>query len=191
LFLAGRSPVDAVLVLGGSIRREIHAAALVRQLPGVPMLISQGASDPCVKSVFDRAQVSGDRVWVERCAHSTFGNFYYSLPILQLWNVHRVKLVTSPSHLPRSLWMARIILGSHRIWVDLDAVTEPGVPGNKESGLKTSLDLLRSLGWAIGSQFYQPHCQGLWTVASIDMSVWRSRAFHCERQGGIEGRPSP
>jgi uncharacterized SAM-binding protein YcdF (DUF218 family) len=185
---AARSPWDGVLVLGGSIRREIHAADLARQFPDRPILISQGAADPCVKSVFDRALAPGDRVWVERCANSTFENFYYGLPILQRWQVHRVKLVTSPSHLPRALWMARIILGSHGIWVDLDAVTEPGIPGNQESGLKTTLDLLRSLGWAIGSQFYRPHCQGVWSVASIDMSNWR-QGFHCERQGGIEGRP--
>ncbi|NJM48570.1 MAG: YdcF family protein [Alkalinema sp. RU_4_3] len=191
LWGAARSPWDGVLVLGGSIRREIHAAELAHQFPERPILISQGASDPCVKSVFDRALAPDDRVWVERCANSTFGNFYYSLPILQRWQVRRVKLVTSPSHLPRSLWMARIILGSHGIWVDLDAVTEPGIPGNKESGLKTSLDLLRSLGWAIGSQFYRPHCQGVWSVASIDMAPWRSQGFHCERQGGIEGRPRP
>jgi uncharacterized SAM-binding protein YcdF (DUF218 family) len=188
---AARSPSDGILVLGGSIRREIHAAALAKQFPELPILISQGAADPCVKSVFDRALARSDRVWVERCANSTFGNFYYSLPILQQWQVHRVKLVTSPSHLPRSLWMARIILGSHGIWVDLDAVTEPGIPGNKESGLKTSLDLLRSLGWAIGSQVYRPHCQGVWSVASIDMTNWRSQGFHCERQGGIQGDPRP
>jgi uncharacterized SAM-binding protein YcdF (DUF218 family) len=191
LVSAAGSPWDGVLVLGGSIRREIHAANLGRQFPELPILISQGAADPCVKSVFDRAAVRGDRVWVERCANSTFGNFYYSLPILQQWQVRHVKLVTSPSHLPRSLWMARIILGSHGIWVDLDAVTESGVPGNKESALKTSLDLLRSLGWAIGSQFHRPHCQGVWSVASIDMADWRSQGFHCERQGGIEGRPKP
>jgi uncharacterized SAM-binding protein YcdF (DUF218 family) len=188
---AARSPSDAILVLGGSIRREIHAAALANQFPELPILISQGASDPCVKSVFDRALAPDDRVWVERCANSTFGNFYYSLPILQSWHVRRVKLVTSPSHLPRSLWMARIILGSHSIWVDLDAVTESGVPGNRESGLKTTLDLLRSLGWAIGSQFYRPHCQGVWSVAAIDMTNWRVQGFHCERQGGISGQLSP
>jgi uncharacterized SAM-binding protein YcdF (DUF218 family) len=191
LVSGSRAPLDGVLVLGGSIRREIHAAALAKQFPALPILISQGAADPCVKSVFDRAAVPGDRVWVERCANSTFGNFYYSLPILQQWQVQHVKLVTSPSHLPRSLWMARIILGSHRIWVDLDAVTELGIPGNQESGLKTSLDLFRSLGWAIGSQFYRPHCQGVWSVASIDMTNWRSQGFHCERQGGIQGDPRP
>jgi uncharacterized SAM-binding protein YcdF (DUF218 family) len=191
LAAAAQSPWDGVLVLGGSIRREIHAAELGRRSPELPILISQGAADPCVKSVFDRVAVPGDRVWIERCANSTFGNFYYSLPILQQWQVRHVKLVTSPSHLPRSLWMARIILGSHGIWVDLDAVTEPGIPGNKESALKTSLDLFRSLGWAIGSQFYRPHCQGVWSVASIDMANWRAQGFHCERQGGIDGDPRP
>ncbi|MFM7788957.1 MAG: YdcF family protein, partial [Microcystis panniformis] len=36
-----QKPVDAILVLGGSIRREIYVANLAKQYPHLPILISQ------------------------------------------------------------------------------------------------------------------------------------------------------
>ena len=41
-----QKPVDAILVLGGSIRREIYVANLAQQYPDIPILISQGSKTP-------------------------------------------------------------------------------------------------------------------------------------------------
>ncbi|MBW4519188.1 MAG: YdcF family protein [Scytolyngbya sp. HA4215-MV1] len=186
LYRASRSPVDAFFVLGGSIRREIHVARLLKRHPEVPVLISQGSPAPCVSLIFQRSQVPIQRVWLEQCAKSTFDNFYYGLPILQQWRVHRVKLITSQSHLPRATWLAQILLGAHGIWVETEIAPEQGVPGNRESALKTGLDVVRSLIWAGVSQFYSPSCTKMLSLIQVDLNEWRDRGFHCEHQGEIE-----
>lgn len=179
------SPVDAFCVLGGSIRREIYVAQLAKQHPQTPILISQGSKDPCIWLIFHRENAPLERVVLEKCANSTFSNFYYGLPILQKWGVRKVKLITSSSHLPRAEWMAKIILGASGIWVEPDIVTEQGIPGNGESLLKTGLDLTRSLVWAVLSQVYQPKCPNLTKLADVDMQYWQVRGFHCEHQANL------
>ncbi|HEY9698977.1 MAG TPA: YdcF family protein [Trichocoleus sp.] len=183
---AARQPVEAFLVLGGSIRREIYVASLVQQFPEVPVLISSGSPPPCLWLIFQRAGASMHRVWLENCARSTFGNFFYSTPILQQWHVHKVKLITSPTHLPRALWLGRILLAAHGIWVEPEIVTEQGIPGNRESWLKTGLDMARGLLWAGISQIYQPTCQNLQLLEAIDRAEWNRQGFTCERQGNLE-----
>ncbi len=192
---AATQPIDGMLVLGGSIRREIYAAQLAQQrlaqqLPVIPIIISGGSMSPCVRLIFERERAAIDQVWLEECARSTFGNFYYSLPILQQQQVHRVKLITSGTHTGRALIMARLILGSHGIWVEPDLAIEQGRPGNHESLVKTVLDVGRSLGWAIGSQFYQPHCGAIVQLSTVDLAVWRSRKFICEAQGHVGFDPA-
>jgi len=51
-----QKPVEAILVLGGSIRREIYVANLAQQYPDIPILISQGSEDPCILLLFERAK---------------------------------------------------------------------------------------------------------------------------------------
>ena len=186
LMVSARAPVDAILVLGGSIRREIHVAALAKQFPKIPILISSGSADPCIRLIFERESAPIDRVWLEKCARSTFGNFMFSAPLLQQWNIQKVQLVTSPTHLPRSHWLAKILLGSKGIWVKLDVVKEKGVPGNRESWFKTALDVTRSLGWAVISQVYSPTCREITPLAHVDVDAWRAKGFACEHQGNVQ-----
>lgn len=189
-FLALRSAaagsVDAYLVLGGSIQREIYVAELAKQHPEIPILISTGSEDPCIWLIFQRAKAPMEKVWLEDCARSTFDNFYFSTPILREWNAHKIRLITSGSHLPRAMWLAQILLGSHGFWVEPEIVPEQGVPGNQESWPKTGLDVARSLVWAIAGQFYQPECNGLRSLSSVDISHWRQEGFRCEHQGNLE-----
>lgn len=182
---ASQGPVDAILVLGGSITREIHVAELAKQYPQTPILISKGSLDPCVLLIFQRSQAPWKNVLLEKCANSTFDNFYFSLPILQQWQVDKVKVVTSPTHLPRAIWLAQIILGSHGIWVDLDLVKEQGVPGNRESFLVTAVDVTRALVWAVVSHFYTPECTNLVRLSDVDLKAWKLKGFNCERQGNL------
>ena len=183
---ASNAPVDAYLVLGGSIRREIHVAQQIAYSPQANILISTGSEDPCIRIIFEREQAPINQVWLEKCANSTFGNFYFGLPILRQWGVRKVRLVTSPTHLPRAQWMAQIILGAHGIWVEPDIIAEKGVPGNRETALKTSLDISRSLLWALISQIYTPRCSKVVHLPKVDMAVWRQKGFKCEHQAGID-----
>ena len=186
LISASSKPVDVLFVMGGSIQREIYVAMEATENPQTRILISGGSQDPCIKLIFQRYSASLQNVWLEKCAKSTFGNFYYSIPILRQWRVHKVNLITSSSHLPRAKLMAQILFGAHGIWVDSDIINEKGVPGNQESWLKTSLDLTRSLLWVIVSQFTQPQCGEVIKLADVDMDDWLDRGFKCERQGQIK-----
>ena len=180
LVAASTQPVDAFFVLGGSITREIRVAQLAKQYPQIPILISQGSEDPCIWLIFQKQNAFHHQIWLEKCAHNTFTNFFYSVPIFRQWQVHKIKLITSPSHLPRAKWMAQIILGANGIWVEPEIVTEKGVPGNRESHLKTGLDVARSLLWALVSQVIRPHCHNLKRLIDVDMNSLYRSGFHCE-----------
>ncbi|MEH2311430.1 MAG: YdcF family protein [Nostoc sp.] len=182
LVFASSQPVDTFFVLGGSIHRETYIAQQAKQYPQTPILISHGSPDPCIWLIFQAELAGLQNVWLEKCANSTFENFYYGIPILRRWGVHKVMLITSPSHLPRAKWMAQILLGAHGIWVETEIVQELGVPGNRESWPKTGLDLTRSLFWAIVSQIIQPQCSNVTKLTQVDMQAWKNRGFHCEHQ---------
>jgi uncharacterized SAM-binding protein YcdF (DUF218 family) len=188
LRLAASQPVDAFLVLGGSIQREIYVAERVKTHTQIPVLISSGSADPCIWLIFQQAQSPMDQVWLERCAQSTFGNFYFGVPILNRWNVHHVNLITSETHLPRAAWLGKILLGAHGIWLDVEVAPEQGIPGNRESWIKTTLDMGRSLGWAIVSQLIQPQCQQVLPLTSVDIETWQKEGFECEHQGNLTTR---
>jgi uncharacterized SAM-binding protein YcdF (DUF218 family) len=186
LYAASQKPVGAILVLGGSIAREIHVAELAKQSPQIPILISKGSLDPCILLIFQRAVAPIENVWLEKCANSTFSNFYFSLPILKEWQVKKIKLVTSATHLPRANWLAQIILGSHGIWVELEIATETkGIPANRESFFVITADVIRGLTWAVISQFHQPKCTNLTPLSQVDLDIWKQKGFRCERKANL------
>jgi uncharacterized SAM-binding protein YcdF (DUF218 family) len=181
LISASSKPVDAFFVLGGSIAREIHVAKLAQLHPDTPILISRGSPDPCILKIFQQqAPAFLSNVWLEKCAYSTFDNFYYGIPILHHWGVHKVKLVTSYTHLPRAKWMAQILLGAHGIWVEPEIIHEQGIPGNYESWPKTGLDVTRSLLWAVLSQIIQPPCSDVYRLVDVDFQTWSRWGYQCE-----------
>lgn len=186
LYAASQQPVGAIIVLGGSITREIHVTKLAKESPQIPILISSGSLEPCALLIFQRANAPIDKVWLEKCANSTFSNFYFTLPILKQWQVKKVKVVTSATHLPRAIWLAQIMLGSHGIWVELEIAPETkGVPANRESFFVTVIDVIRGLIWAVVSQFYEPKCTKLIPLSQVDLNVWKMKGFKCERQANL------
>lgn len=188
LWRASHAPTDAYLVLGGSIRREMHMAQVASTWPKAqPVLVSAGSADPCIRLLFEQAGAALDQVWLENCAESTFGNFVYSVPILESWGVRHVTLVTSGSHTRRAVTLGRILFAAQGMWVTPLIVDETGVPGNQETGLKTTLDIGRSLLWAIVAQVHKPTCGQLVALAAVDLEQWRQQGFKCEHQAGIEG----
>ncbi len=182
-------PTDGVLVLGGSIRREMYSADYARSHPQIPILISAGSAPPCVYIIFERNHAPMNQVWLEDCAHSTFYNFFYSLPILKRWQVHHVQLITSASHLPRAIWMARLLLGAQGIWVEPNIVPEIGIPGNQETRLKTILDMTRAGLWTLISHIYRPPCEAIVHLSEVNLDQWDPQQFHCEHQGQVEWDP--
>lgn len=180
------APIDTFFVLGGSIRREIDVAQLVKNDPQTQVLISHGSDEPCIWLIFQKYNAPMEQVWLEKCADSTFGNFYFGIPILRKWGARHVLLITSPTHLPRAGWMARILLGANGIWVDVDTVEERGIPGNQEFWLKTGLDVTRSLVWALLSQAIQPSCSQVTPLGQVDLAPWRKSGFDCEHQGMLK-----
>jgi uncharacterized SAM-binding protein YcdF (DUF218 family) len=185
LLNASSLPVDGFFVLGGSITREIYVAQEAKKSPETPILISRGSQDPCIWLIFQREVAPLENVWLEHCADSTFENFYYGIPILRRLGVHKVMLITSPTHLPRAKWLGQILLGAHGIWVEPGIVQEKGIPGNRESWLKTGADVTRSLFWAGLSQFIQPECSNVTRLTEVNMQDWQQRGFRCERKGNL------
>lgn len=188
VFFASSKPVDAFFVLGGSIKREMYVAELAQKYPQIPILISSGSKDPCILLIFQRQTAPMDNVWLEKCADSTFDNFYYSIPILRQWGVRKVKLITSTTHLPRAKLMAQILLGSQGIWVSPDIIQEQGIPGNREYWWKTGLDVTRSILWAPISQVIKPQCSKVIQLNQVNLQQWQNRGFKCERQGNLKVR---
>lgn len=187
---AARQPVDAVLVLGGSIRREMYAAQLATANPDLPIVISGGSDEPCIWLIFRRNQAPMENLWIEPCARSTLDNYRFGTPVLKQLKAHHVKLVTSGSHQTRAVGLGRTILAGHGMWLSLDAVPEVGRPGNQESKLKTVLDLIRGVGWTVVSQVYEPPCSSLHRLSDIDLAGWDSQSYECEHQGHVEIPPS-
>lgn len=183
--LNSAKPVDGILVLGGSIRREIYGAKLAIQYPDLPILISQGSKEPCIRLIFERSYARLNQVWLEKCANSTFGNFFFSVPILRRWGVHKVKVVTSPTHMPRAQWLAQIHLGAQGIATEMDLARERGVPGNHESQLKTTLDVTRSIIWGFLGQIIYPPCWDVTELKDVDVQKWYDEGFTCEAQGKV------
>jgi uncharacterized SAM-binding protein YcdF (DUF218 family) len=164
-------------VLGGSIAREVYAADIASKNTKIPFLISQGSPEPCILEIFRRKRAILSNIWLEKCANSTFDNFFYSLPILKRWKVRKIKLITSHSHLPRAKWMAQILFGAHGIWIEFDVVQERGVPGNQESYLKTALDVIRSFVWAPLSHFQHPQCANVINLKDVNLDAWRQTGY--------------
>lgn len=182
LCLAATSPVDGVLVLGGTPNRERYAAQLTLQEPSRITLISGGSQDPCIWLIYNKAKASKEHVWTERCSHNTLENFIFSTPILNKLNVHKVLLVADDPQSERALPMAQIILGSHGMAVELRKV-----PDSSGEPLKRPVwqDVALAMCWAVPSQFYQPTCMPH-KLNEIDMKYWYQQGFYCAPQAEVD-----
>ncbi|MBE9221848.1 YdcF family protein [Cyanobacterium stanieri LEGE 03274] len=181
-------PIDAYLVLGGSITREIYIAQIATINPHIPIIISKGSDDPCIFFIFQREGATLDNTWLETCADSTFGNFFFSIPILKSWGVKKVEMITSDTHLPRAGIMAKISLMAQGIAVDVNGIPEvDGIPGNHENDLKTTLDITRSFLWAWVGQLINPPCNKVIKLSEVNLNAWQKKGFSCESRGKIIG----
>jgi hypothetical protein len=181
-----QKPVDAILVLGGSIQREIYVGKIATQYPNLPIIISGGSDAPCVFQIFDYYNAPIDNVWLENCAKSTFGNFLFSIALLKQKQAHKVLVITSPTHIPRSKYLAYIHLGTQGIAIEMKVIKERGIPGNWESDLKTALDVTRSILWVFAAQIIQPSCASVVNLTNINWLAWEQQGYGCEKQRQIK-----
>jgi hypothetical protein len=183
LVIAYYSPTSAYLVLGGTPNRERYAAQLVKAHPDIKVLISGGSENPCIWLIFDKEKTPKDNVWMERCSHNTFDNFYYSAPILSKWGVRKVLLITDPPQSDRVLPMAKIMLGAKGMWVDLCIVPNSG---GQDSRYPMWVDIACSAAWAIVSQVIEPKCSSFTYLPTVDMEYWYKKGFYCAPQAEVD-----
>lgn len=129
VLLNGELKADVIVVLGGGTRtgayprptsevneagdRLLYAARLYRQGVAPHLLLSGGravivetTSVPEAESMAEilvEVGVPREALWLEPVSRNTYENAVESLPILQAKGVKRIVLVTSASHMPRSV----------------------------------------------------------------------------------------
>lgn len=155
--LNSQAKEDSILVLGGSVGREVYAAVLARQNPEHLTIVSGGEPPNCTRKIFANVGAPVDKVVLDRSARTTFENFTYSLPILKRYHAKKVGILTSEGHEQRAVWMARIFLWANGIAVDNKIMPgEFSQSGHNEEPFKTMLDVIRSIAWAPITNVFSP-----------------------------------
>ncbi|MBY0552771.1 MAG: YdcF family protein [Candidatus Obscuribacterales bacterium] len=149
VLLNSQEKEDSILVLGGSVAREVYAAVLAKKEPNRLTIVSGGEPPLCTRKIFESIAAPVDNVILDRSATNTFENFTYSIPILRRHHAKKTGVITSEGNEQRSVWMARIFLWSNGIAVENKIIPgEFSQVGHNESPLKTALDVIRSAAWA-------------------------------------------
>ncbi|HHP7245047.1 MAG TPA: YdcF family protein [Elainellaceae cyanobacterium] len=137
---------QAIFTLGGGSSREEFAAQFAKNYPTLPIWISSGIYDYQAQTLFQSADISLDRLHLDRRATDTVTNFTTLVNTFQDHDIHHLYLITSDFHMPRARAIAFLVLGSYGI-----AYTPISVPSDQpnESWLKTARDIGRSLLWIV------------------------------------------
>jgi uncharacterized SAM-binding protein YcdF (DUF218 family) len=139
-------PPQAVLVLGGDLRREEFAADFAQRHPELPVWISGGSNPEFTQAVFADARIPGNQVHIDRSAVDTVTNFTTLADTLQAQQIRNVYLVTSDYHMRRSQMIGEIVFGSRGI-----SLRPVPVPSQRpaESWVKVVRDMGRALIWVL------------------------------------------
>ena len=106
---------QAILVLGGSSKREKFAAEFARQYPGVPIWVSGGSPKGYAERLFAKAGIDGNRLHLDYRAVDTVTNFTTLVDELEARRIKSVYLITSDYHMRRARIIGEIVLGSRGI----------------------------------------------------------------------------
>src|SRR5437763_138329 len=94
LYAASRTPLSAIVVLGGGIQREIAAAKLSSQLSNMPVIVSSGSPLPCLYHMFTvQYGVPWDRITANYRATDTLTNFTSTVPLLEARGYKNIVMV--------------------------------------------------------------------------------------------------
>lgn len=135
---------QAILVLGGTPRRETFAAGFARRHPELPIWVSGGSPREYTESVFADAGVSPTRLHIDRNAVDTVSNFTTLVDKFRATGINSVYLITSDYHMRRACVIGELVFGSRGI--DLRPVPMPSEQPT-EPLAKTVRDGARAILW--------------------------------------------
>lgn len=135
---------QAILVLGGDLKREDFAAQFARDYPDLPIWVSGGSPQEYAEATFAKAGIDPKRLHVDRTAADTVTNFTTLVDEFQQRGISSVYLITSDYHMRRSRVIGEVVFGSRGI-----AIRSIPVPSDRtdESFLKTVRDGGRAIFW--------------------------------------------
>lgn len=135
---------DTILTLGGGIDREFYTAEFAQIYPDLDIWVSTGIPTNQAQDIFRSANISGDRLHLDRRAIDTVTNFTSLVNDFKNQGVHHVYLITSDFHMRRARAIAFMVFGSQGI-----AHTPIAIPSKQpeEAPVKIARDVGRSLLW--------------------------------------------
>jgi uncharacterized SAM-binding protein YcdF (DUF218 family) len=141
------TPVQAIVVLGGSLDRESFAAQLAIEHPQLPVWVSSGSNPEYADWLyFEKSGLDPNRVHLDYRAVDTVTNFTTLVNDLKANNIEKVYLVTSSYHMRRAQWIGEIVLGSRGI--SLEPVVVPSDKPSEPLG-KALRDGARAAMWVV------------------------------------------
>ena len=144
-------PPQLILVLGGDLDRERHAAALARSR-GLPVVVSGGSNPEYAQWLFEQSQgLPPGQVRLDYRATDTLSNFTSLVDDLQRAGIGHALLVTSRDHMERALLVGRIVAGSRGIRLTPESV-DCAELCRDERRRKIWGDGLRALWWVISGR---------------------------------------
>ncbi|AFZ31942.1 protein of unknown function DUF218 [Gloeocapsa sp. PCC 7428] len=105
-------PPQAILVLGGSTKREKFAAQFARKHPDIPIWVSGGTPKDYAEGVFTDAGIDLSRLHLDYRAVDTVTNFTTLVDEFQSQGINKIYLITSDYHMRRARVIGSIVLGS-------------------------------------------------------------------------------
>ncbi|WNN91315.1 YdcF family protein [Gloeocapsopsis dulcis] len=137
-------PPQAILVLGGSTKREKFAAQFARKHPDIPIWVSGGTPKDYAEGVFTDAGVDLNRLYLDYRAVDTVTNFTTLVDKFQSQGISKIYLVTSDYHMRRAKIIGSIVLGSRGVEFQPVSVPSDESPEPVEKAIR---DGARALLW--------------------------------------------
>ncbi|WP_416665925.1 YdcF family protein [Egbenema bharatensis] len=139
---------QAVLVLEGSPERVKFAAQFSQAYPTLPVWISGNPGALTFnQALFEQVGIPEQQVHYDFCATDTVTNFTCNADTLAAQGIQHIYVITSDYHMPRSLAIAAIVLGSRGIFVTPISVTSG--QSSSESLVRIFRDCVRSMVWVL------------------------------------------
>lgn len=164
-----------ILVLGGDVDRERHAADLAAEL-GLPVVVSGGSNPEYAHWLFEQRQgLAPDQVQLDYRARDTLSNFTSLVDDLRRARIRHALLVTSEDHMDRALLVGRIVAGSRGIHL----TPEPVGCGDRchpEDQRKVWSDGVRA---------------AFWVLSGRDLKRWAAERLSLETLEELAGRSAP
>jgi hypothetical protein len=162
-------PAQMILVLGGDVERERHAAEIARER-SLPVVVSGGSNPEYAQWLFvERQGLPSQQVQLDYRATDTLTNFTPLVDDLRRARIRHALLVTSSDHMDRALLVGRIVAGSRGIHL----TPEPVACGRQcvpESRRKVWGDGLRAALWVVSGRDLRR-----WAAEHLEPGRWTDR----------------